>query len=71
VQQYAPSKPHDRMRECRTCQHFKGRTTGIVQGFEHLQGNLVYCERDLPALKVSPLHGSCCSWMRAIGADDD
>ena len=43
MQQYAPSKPHDRMRECRTCAHFKGRTTGIVQGFKHLQGDLVYC----------------------------
>ena len=29
AQQYAPSKPHDRMRECRTCAHFKGERTGV------------------------------------------
>ena len=28
MQQYAPRKPHDRSRECRTCTHFKGERTG-------------------------------------------
>lgn len=57
--QYAPSKLHDRMRTCRYCAHFKGDTTGRVQGFEHLQGGLAVCEHDARAYQVRPIGESC------------
>jgi hypothetical protein len=71
MQQYAPSKPHDRTRECRTCAHFKGERTGTVRGFEDQPGVHIVCERDAPHLMVRGEHASCCCWMREPGADDE
>lgn len=71
MQQYAPSKPHDRTRECRTCAHFKGQRTGVVRGFEHEPGVHIICEFDAPHLMVRMQSDSCCKWMREPGADDE